>query len=112
MTRKEKKKYIKNVCTSVVREKAKKMEKSRDEWKEKNQEKRDSIKALKARMNETKTSRENWKLESFKQANEAEIYKEKVQKLEQELIKERIEKEYLLREIDGLKKKLHLGLMN
>lgn len=104
MTLKEKKKYIKNEHTSIVREKAKKMEKSRDAWKEKNQKKRDSIKALKARMNETKISRENWKLEGLKRANETEIYKEKVQSLEQELLKERIEKEYLLREIEGLKK--------
>ena len=102
----KKMKYIKNEPASVPRKKAKKMEESRDSWKEKNQEKQNSIKALKARMDETKISRENWKLESLKNAQDAEFYKEKAQALEQELIKERIEKECLLREIEEVKKKL------
>ena len=100
----KKKKYVKHEQTSVVRKKAKKLEKSRDDWKEKNQEKQDSIKALKARMAETKESRENWKLESLRNANETEIYKQKIEVLELELIQERIEKEGLLREIEVLKK--------
>lgn len=108
----EKKKYIKHESTSAVRKNAKKMKKSRDDWKEKNQEKLDSIRALKARMSETKVSRENWKLESLKHASEAEAYKEKAQILEQELIKERIEKECLLREIEDMKKKLRRSSMN
>ena len=109
--RKEKK-YVKNEPASIPRKKAKKMEASRDAWKEKNQEKQNSIKALKARMSETKTSRDNWKLESLKNENDAEFYKQKVHILEQELIKERIEKECLLREIEEVKKKLRRNPMN
>lgn len=105
-----KKKYVKNEPASVSRKKAKLMEESRDSWKEKNQEKHNSIKALKARLEETKKSRSDWKLEYLKQTNETDIYKEKVQSLENELIKERFEKEFLLKEIDSLKKKLHRGL--
>ena len=112
MTPDEKKKYIKHEHTSVVRKKAKKMENSRDSWKEKNQEKQDSIKALKARMIEKEESRDSWKLKNLKNAHEAEVYKEKAQVLEQELIKERIEKECLLREIEELKKKLRRSLMS
>src|SRR5229473_6665692 len=103
MTVEKKKNYVKNEPASIPRKKAKKMEESRDAWKEKNQERQDSIKALKARMSETKVSRDNWKLESLKNANDAEFYKNKVQDLEQELIKERIEKENLLREIEEVK---------
>ena len=55
-------------------------------------------------MSETKTSRDNWKSESLKNENDAEFYKQRVHILEQELIKERIEKECLLREIEGVKK--------
>jgi len=112
MTLEKKKKYVKNEPASVPRKKAKKMEKSRDSWKEKNQEKQNSLKAIKARMSETKTSRENWKLESLKNENDAEFYKQRVHVLEQELIKERIEKECLLREIEEVKKKLRRSPMN
>ena len=112
MNPEEKKKYVKNEPASVPRKKAKLMEESRDAWKEKNQEKLNSIKALKARLNETKESRKDWKLEYLKQTNETDIYKEKAQTLENELIKERFEKEYLLTEIETLKKKLHCGSMS
>ena len=88
------------------------METSRDAWKEKNQEKQNSIKALKARMTETKASRDNWKLESLKNENDMEFYKQKIHVLEQELIKERIEKECLLREIEEVKKNLRRNPMN
>lgn len=112
MTTEKKKKYVKNEPSSIPRKKAKKMESSRDAWKEKNQEKQNSIKALKARMSETKTSRENWKLECLKNENDAEFYKQRVHILEQELIKERIEKECLLREIEEVKKNLRRSPMN
>jgi hypothetical protein len=112
MDAKEKKKYVKNESASISRKKAKKMEESRNSWKDKNQERQNSIKALKLRMSETKTSRENWKLESFRNACDAKMYKAKVQALEQELIIERIEKECLLREIEEVKKKLRRSPMN
>lgn len=112
MNTEKKKKYVKNEPPSIPRKKAKKLEASRDAWKEKNQERQNSIKALKARMSETVISRENWKLESLKNANDAEFYKNKVQDLEQELIKERIEKEHLLREIEEVKKKNRKGQMS
>jgi len=104
MDSKGKKKYVKHEPVSLVRKKAQKMEKSRDTWKEKNQEKQDSIKALKARMDETKLSRENWKLSSLQHANDAEALKQQVQELEQELIQERLEKVCLLKTIEDLKK--------
>lgn len=107
MDSKGKKKYIKHEPVSLVRKKAQKMEKSRDTWKEKNQDKLDSIKALKARMDETKSSRENWKLSSLQHANETEVLKQQVQALEQELIQERLEKIGLLKTIDDLKKTRH-----
>ena len=112
MTAEKKNKYIKNEPASIPRKKAKNMEASRDAWKEKNQEKQNSIKALKARMSETKTSRENWKLECLKNENDAEFYKQRAHVLEQELIKERIEKERLLIEIEEVKKKLRRSPIN
>ena len=112
MTAEKIKNYVKNEPASIPRKKAKKMGTSRDAWKEKNQEKQNSIKALKARMTETKTSRDNWKLESLKSENDAEFYRQKVHVLEQELIKERIEKEFLLREIEQVKKKLRHSPMS
>src|SRR5271165_2072599 len=104
MTPEKKKNYVKNEPPSIPRKKAKKTEASRDAWKGKNQEKQNSIKALKARMTETKTSRDNWKLESLQNENDVDFYQQKVHVLEQELIKERIEKECLLREIEEEKK--------
>jgi hypothetical protein len=112
MTTEKKKNYVKNEPASIPRKKAKKFEASRDAWKEKNQEKQNSIKALNARMSETKTSRDNWKLESLKHENDAEFYKQRVHILEQELIKERIEKVSLLRELEEEKKKLRRSPMN
>ena len=112
MTSERAKKYVKNEQVSNVRKKAKIMENSRNAWKEKNQEKQDSIKALKARMIEKEASRDSWKLKNLKNSHEAEVYKEKAQALEQELIKERFEKECLLREIEELKKKPRRSLMN
>jgi hypothetical protein len=47
MTAEKKKNYVKNEPASIPRKKAKKMETSRDAWKEKNLEKQNSIKALK-----------------------------------------------------------------
>jgi len=104
MNPKEKKTYIKNEPVSRVRKNAKKIEKSRDDWKEKNQDKANSIKALKTRVLETKTSRDNWKLESLKNSEEIVILREKVQTLERELIEERLEKDSLHRMIADLKK--------
>lgn len=106
MNQKEKKTYIKNEPVSHVRKNAKKMEKSRDDWKEKNLEKANSIKALKTRVLEAKTSRDSWKLESLQYSKEVKILEEKVQTLEKELIVERIEKEGLQRMVADLKKKL------
>ena len=106
MNSNEQKKYVKNEPASVPRKKAKKMEESRDVWKEKNQEKQNSIKALKARMSETKASRDNWKFESLKNETDAATYKEQALHLQEELIKERVEKEYLFRVIEELKKKI------
>jgi FtsZ-binding cell division protein ZapB len=105
MNENEKRKYKKDETPSAVRKKAKQLENSRDDWKEKHQEKQASIKALKARMDETKASRENWKLRSLQYENDATFHKKKVERLEEELIKERIEKAYLLNEIEELKKK-------
>jgi hypothetical protein len=104
MSQDEKRKYKKDETPSIIRKKAKKLEDSRDDWKEKNQEKQASIKALKARMDETKVSRENWKLKSLQHENDAIFHKKKVECLEEDLLKERLEKEYLLRVIDELKK--------
>lgn len=112
MTLEKKDKYVKNEPASIPRKKAKKMEESRDLWKKKNQDKLNSLKALKVRMSETKTSRDNWKLECLKNENDAEFYKQRVHILEQELFKERIEKECLLREIEEVKKNLRRNPMN
>jgi len=105
MNQEEKRKYIKDEAPSEIRKKAKKIEKSRDEWKEKHQEKQASIKALKARMSETKASREDWKLKSLQYENDATLHRKKVECLEELLLKERLEKEHLLREVAELKKK-------
>ena len=43
MTAEKKRKYIKDEPISMVRKKAKDLESSRDEWKEKNRAKQDSI---------------------------------------------------------------------
>jgi hypothetical protein len=104
MNQEEKRKYKKDETPSVIRKKAKKLENSRDEWKEKHQEKQASIKALKARMDETKASRENWRLKSLQYENDAIFYKKRVEILEEQLLKERLEKEYLMREAAELKK--------
>jgi hypothetical protein len=106
MNQEEKRKYKKDETPSVIRKKAKKFENSRDEWKEKHQEKQTSIKALKARLDETKSSREDWKLKSLQHENDAIFNKEKVKLLEEQLLKERLEQEHLRREITELKKKL------
>jgi hypothetical protein len=106
MTAEKKRKYIKDEPISMVRKKAKDLESSRDEWKEKNRAKQNSIKALKMRMRETQESREDWKLKNLKNANDLEVCREKIQNLEQELIIERFEKIALLSKIDGYKKKL------
>jgi hypothetical protein len=47
MNENEKRKYKKDETPSAVRKKAKQLENSRDDWKEKHQEKQASIKALK-----------------------------------------------------------------
>lgn len=104
MNQEAKRKYKKDEPPSAIRKKAKKLENSRDDWKEKHKEKQDSIKALKARMDETKTSRESWKLKSLQHENDAIFYKEKIEILEGQLLKECLEKEYLLREVAELKK--------
>ena len=106
MTTEKKEKHKKDESISMVRQKAKSLESSRDEWKEKNRAKQDSIKALKARMDETKESREDWKLKNLRNANDLEVCREKIQNLEQELIIERFEKIALLSKIDEYKKKL------
>ena len=62
-----------------------------------------------------KLSKHEWlrlQRHGLKNENDAEFYKQKIHVLEQELIKERIEKECLLREIEEVKKKLRRSPMN
>lgn len=99
------KKYQKDEPASVIRKKSKKLEESRNDWKEKNQEKHKSIKAIKARLEETKNSRECWKVDCLKNANDLKDSEDKIQELEQALLKERLEKLHLYEEIEALKKK-------
>lgn len=106
MNSNEKKLYIKNEPASLVRKNAKKVEKSRDEWKEKNQEKANSIRALKTRVLETKNSRDTWKSNCLKNTGEIELLIEKNQLLEKELFLERLHRDSLETIIQELKKKL------
>lgn len=104
MSSNEKKTYIKDEPASLVRKNAKKIEKSRDDWKEKNLEKANSIKALKMRVLEAKDSRDNWKSNCLKNLEEKEVLLEKIQLLEKELFLERLDKDSLQRTIQELKK--------
>lgn len=106
MISKEKKAYVKDESVSFVRKNAKKIEKSRDDWKEKNHEKANSIKALKTRVLEAKTSRDNWKIDYLKNSEEIRVLQEKIHGLEEELFTERLEKDSLQCTIVELKKKL------
>lgn len=101
------KKYIKDENPSTLRKKTKKLENSRDKLKEKNREKQDSIKALKTRLKETKGSREQWKIDCLRLSTEVDICKEKINTLEQELIKERLEKDQLMQDLENKKKRSH-----
>jgi hypothetical protein len=103
---KEKKIYIKDEPVSIVRKNAKKIEKSRNDWKEKNQEKANSIKALKTRVLEAKASRDNWKVDYLKRSEEIKVLQEKIQELEKDLFVERLQKDSLQCVIVELKKKL------
>lgn len=102
----KKKTYIKNESASAVRKNAKIIEKSRDDWKGKNQEKADSIRALKTRILETKDSRENWKANCLNNSKEINLLIEKNQLLEKELFLERLKRDSLETAIQELKKKI------
>lgn len=106
MSSNEKKTYIKNEPACLVRKNAKKIEKSRDDWKEKNLEKANSIKALKTRVLEARDSRDDWKANCLKNSEEKKILQEKIELLEKELFLERLEKDSLQSTIRDLKKKL------
>lgn len=102
----ERGKYKKDEIPSNIRKKAKKMENSRDNWKEKNQKSQYSLKILKARFQEIVVSRESWKEGNRAYAEEIKNYQEKIKCLEEKLLQEKIEKECLQFEIDTFKKKL------
>lgn len=100
-----KKKYKKNETASTLRKKSKKLEESRDDWKDKNRERQQSLKALKKQFKETKAVQDCLRLDCLKNANDLNEYKEKVKDLEEELIKERFEKLQLYEKIEEFKKK-------
>lgn len=103
---KPKRKYKKDETPSVLRKKIKKVESSRDVWKDKNREHQKSLKALKQQFEGIKVNRDCVRLDCLRNANDLHIYKEKVKDLEQELMKERFEKVHLYQQIDEFKKKL------
>lgn len=78
----------------------KRLENSRDDWKTKNRERYEEIKALKMRLKESAESRDRWKAMSQEKA-----------KLLEELEKQNIEKDRFLKclalELEALKKKKH-----
>jgi hypothetical protein len=109
MKEEAKRKYRKDETTSEVRKKAKVLEKSRDDWKDKNREVQESLKTLKRRMKEKDEPRESWRLKYVKAIEEARVSQERITELEAELIKERLEKfaleEKITRTEKALKKK-------
>jgi hypothetical protein len=92
MEKEGKRKYKKDETTSKVRKKAKVLEKSRNDWKDKNREVQQSLKTLKKRMKEKDESRESWQLKYVKATEEARMNRERITELEAELAKERLEK--------------------
>ena len=82
----------------MITQREKRLEASRDDWKNKNRERYEDIKALKMRLKETTESRERWKAIS----NEKE-------KILEELEKQNAEKDRFLtsltQELEALKKK-------
>jgi ferredoxin-NADP reductase len=101
-----KEKTPKKESPSVLRAKAKKAERSRDSWKEKNHERYEETKALKARMEEIRTSRERWKQDHEKKAAEVLLKENLLKAVEEQLIKANVDKERIERELNDFKKKL------
>jgi hypothetical protein len=101
----KKKKYKKDETPSSLRKKNKKLENSRDDWKDKNRERQESLKALKKQFNETKAVQDCLRLDCLKKANDLKECEEKIKDLEQEIVNERFEKLHLYEEIEALKKK-------
>jgi len=100
-----KKKYKKDETASSLRKKSKKLEESRNDWKDKNRERQESLKALKKQFKETKAVQDCLRIDCLKNANDLKVCEEKIKDLEQELIKERFEKLHLYEKIEELKKK-------
>ena len=82
----DKKKYRKDQTASQLREKLKKSDISRDEWKEKHKKKYEETKILKMRLKEARESRERWKKDNLVNISENTLLKEKLQCLEEENI--------------------------
>jgi septal ring factor EnvC (AmiA/AmiB activator) len=100
-----KKIYKKDESPSTLRKKSKKLEESRDDWKNKNRERQESLKALKKKFEEIKVVRDCLRLDCLKNANDLKDAEEKIEDLEGQLIKERFEKLHLYEQIEELKKK-------
>lgn len=86
----EKRKYKKGETAAEVRKKANAFEESRDHWKTRNRETHEDLKNLKKRFNEVRVSRESWQLKYLKASTEAQIHRERISELEEELNKERV----------------------
>lgn len=83
-----------------MNQKEKRLELSRDEWKTKNRERYEEIKALKMRLKETLENRDKWKTLS-KEKEQALSKLEKIQFAKNEII------EGLVNELEELKKKVN-----
>jgi hypothetical protein len=97
----------KNDTIPSLLKKNKDIEKSRDNWKEKNHERYDEIKALKARKNEVESSRDKWKVECKKKNKEVSLKESLIKALEEQLVIANISAEQRKIELDDFKKKLH-----
>jgi chromosome segregation ATPase len=102
-----KKIYIKDELPSDLRKTIKLLQQSREEWKERNREKNERIKALKVRLQETKDSRNKIKAEKKEYLRQLKASLEEVENLKSELAKLSREKEESL---DKHKKKLLTSL--
>ena len=88
----------KNQEQTLRDQKITKLEASRDDWKAKNKERYEEIKALKMRLKETKESRDRWKSDCNK-AKDSLVRTKKIQTQKEAVIAD------LTKELENLKKK-------
>lgn len=96
----------KNKSIPALLKKNKAIEKSRNNWKEKNHDRYDEIKALKARKGEVEISRDNWKESSKEKSQEISLKDALIKALEEQLVMANVNAEQIQKELEDFKKKL------